>query len=78
MKLLEGRLLVLHRVGTDGTAVEERRKHVNQQLGAQVVVLEVESLDDVSSSPVRSEPAVLEYIRKEGLYSFARDDRAES
>ena len=83
-RLLNGRLVVLHRKGmTKNDELHERFRIVNEQEGkGNVVLLNVPSLQEVSSSFVRScseeyilsrhvSPQVLEYMRNKKLYSFA-------
>jgi len=83
LMLLEGRMLVIDR--PDGTAVglRERIDEINStQQKANVRLLRVPTLEAVSSTMIRScrdekilqrllVPEVLEYIKKQKMYSFA-------
>ncbi|KAG7352461.1 acetyltransferase GNAT domain containing protein [Nitzschia inconspicua] len=82
LRLLEGRLVVVHR---EGMAKKEellaRIKHVNDTEGGRVMMMDVPVLEDVSSSKAREltakhdlqklvPPKVVDYIQLHKLYSF--------
>jgi nicotinic acid mononucleotide adenylyltransferase len=80
LKLLGGRLIVLHREG-DSSNLEERVAEVSYTESAEVVLLDVPSLEKVSSSLVRScgdeeklremlSMGVFEYLKRNRLYAF--------
>jgi nicotinate (nicotinamide) nucleotide adenylyltransferase len=85
LTLLNGRIVVLLRKGmTKHDELRERIKSVNEADGnGNVVLLEIPSLQEISSSSVRSctnedellerlaTPQVLDYMRKHKLYSFS-------
>lgn len=83
LRLLDGRLVVLHRKGMTNEDLHERVDLVNQTDGkGNVVLMQVPSLRDISSSSVRSivdeeklsdkiSPEVLEYIKIHKLYGFS-------
>jgi nicotinic acid mononucleotide adenylyltransferase len=81
LRLLDGRLLVVNRKGITAN-LEERVAKVNETESANVVLLNVPSLNEVSSSAVRSctqvEPlqemlsgGVFEYMKTNCLYAFS-------
>ena len=82
LSLLKGRILVIDR--PDGTAIglRERIDEINNTQTANVRLLRVPTLKAVSSTMIRAcrdeevlqrllVPAVLEYIKKQKMYSFA-------
>lgn len=84
LRLLNGRIVVLHRKGmTKDEELHERINTVNAADGnGNVVLMEIPALQEISSSSVRSctevellerlvTPEVLDYMRKHKLYSFA-------
>ena len=87
LKLLDGRLIVLERKGMTGNdQLRKRIATVNATDGrGNVFLLEIPSLQEVSSSSVRSlgeedklsymvTPDVLAYMKKHRLYSFGDDN----
>ena len=89
VRLLQGRFVVVPRTGIDRNQVHERQRLVNQDYNGHVVVLDVDHLNEVSSSLVRScrdptqlatmlAPGVLEYIQQHRLYAFADDSEVDT
>lgn len=84
-RLLDGRLIVLHRKGMTSSLLQERIAAVNETDGrGNVVLLEIPSLREVSSSSVRSlgdddtltgmvTPDVLKYMKEHKLYAFGEN-----
>jgi nicotinic acid mononucleotide adenylyltransferase len=86
LRLLGGRLVVLHRKGTNGDLLRGRVESVNQTESANVALLDVPHLEEVSSSLVRSccegdklasmvSSGVLSYMKTNGLYAFMDQGR---
>ena len=87
LKLLQGRIVVLNRPGIQRhspESLQERVDKVNLTENAQIVLLEVPSLEAISSSLVRScrdeaqveelvAEGVLKYIKEHRLYAFSTD-----
>jgi nicotinic acid mononucleotide adenylyltransferase len=87
LKLLQGRIVVLNRRGVQRhspESLQERVDKVNLTENAQVILLEVTSLEAISSSLVRScqdeaqveeivAAGVLGYIKEHRLYGFSSD-----
>ncbi|KAG7336550.1 acyl-CoA N-acyltransferase [Nitzschia inconspicua] len=82
LRLLEGRLVVVHREGmAKKEELLDRIKHVNDTEGGRVMMMDVPVLEDVSSSKAREltakhdlqklvPPKVVDYIQLHKLYSF--------
>lgn len=81
LQLLEGRLVVFDRKGTT-VDLKEHVHSSNENEGMNVVLLEIPTLTDVSSSSVRSckdenileqqvSSGVLDYIKENRLFAFA-------
>lgn len=81
LRLLEGRLVVFSRKGSNIIA-KEQIELVNKQQGIDAQFVEIETLTDVSSSMIRAckddkilqrslSPSVLEYIKEHHLYAFS-------
>mmetsp|Transcript_16381 Transcript_16381/g.40009 ORF Transcript_16381/g.40009 Transcript_16381/m.40009 type:complete len:119 (-) Transcript_16381:1194-1550(-) len=81
LRLLEGRLVVFSRKGTN-INTKEQIELVNQRQGVDALLLEVDTLTDVSSSMIRAckddkilqtslSPSVLEYMKAHHLFAFS-------
>jgi predicted GNAT family N-acyltransferase/nicotinic acid mononucleotide adenylyltransferase len=87
MRLLDGRLIVIHRKGTSNeTELQERVQHINANENGQVMFLYVPTLQDISSSMARQitnedelrkivPPKVVDYIVSNKLYGFEDDSQ---
>ena len=87
LRLLNGRIMVLHRKGmTKNDELRDRINAVNKTDGnGNIELLEIPSLQEISSSSVRSctneeflehlvTPQVLDYMRNHKLYSFSNKE----
>lgn len=90
LKLLDGRLVVLHRKGMTSDDLRDRIDALSKADGrGHVVAMEIPTLRNVSSSSVRSSteeanlssmvsPEVLEYMKENKLYAFSEDPCEET
>lgn len=82
LSLLKGRILVIDRPSGTAEGLQDRIDFINETESASVRLLQVPTLDAVSSTMIRScrdegtlrkllSPSVLDYIKEKKMYSFS-------